>query len=272
MLRLALTPRWLALSLLLVAVLVGFLRLGIWQYDAYRGQRADGPVAAVAAVPLHEVARPGRPLAHDAVAVTAAGHYDASAQLVVAGVRQDGRSGFEVVTPLRLADGSVLVVVRGWTPAASPAAGAVPTGEVTVTGLLGPNDADVGERTDATTPAGRVITAVSTEELLRRLAYPPDRIYPGRVVLTGQVPSVAGPVEILRVPRHHSGVSAWRNLAYALQWWFFAAAAVWLWAVSLRAAGSGAGGSGAGRSDAGRSDAAGSDAGRSDAAGSDAGG
>ena len=71
--------------------------------------------------------------------VRAAGEYLADAQLFVDNRVYEGRAGFDVVTPLRLPDGNVVLVERGWIErdAKYPAAPAVavPAGPVEVSGV-----------------------------------------------------------------------------------------------------------------------------------------
>lgn len=235
--RFAVAPRWLALHVLLVATVGGFVTLGWWQWQSYRAHTRPAPAAADAApVPLAQVHALGRRVAAGtAVQVSATGRYDVAGQVVVPGREHAGRRGVLVVTPLLLPDG-VLPVVRGWREHPDAAA-AVPSGEVTVTGTLQANEPDVGPRGVGSTPAGPEISAVSTAELLRRLPYPPQRLYDGHLVLAQQDPPPAADAPVLVPPREHrGGVSAWRNVSYALQWWLFAAAAVWLWGSFLRSA------------------------------------
>ncbi|HEX7969921.1 MAG TPA: SURF1 family protein, partial [Stellaceae bacterium] len=61
-------------------------------------------------------------------------------ELYLGATSEDGRAGYQVITPLRLADGAILLVNRGFVPQdrrspESRAAGEM-QGEVTVTGLL----------------------------------------------------------------------------------------------------------------------------------------
>ncbi|MEP7183690.1 MAG: SURF1 family protein [Betaproteobacteria bacterium] len=72
--------------------------------------------------------------------VAATGDYDARRQILIDNKVHAGRAGYDVVTPLALADGRVVLVDRGWIaqgasraelPAATP-----PAGRVTVVGRL----------------------------------------------------------------------------------------------------------------------------------------
>jgi cytochrome oxidase assembly protein ShyY1 len=225
-------PGWLALHAATVAVVVGFGVLGWWQVGAYQQQSAPGraPAPAETAVPLTSVLPAGGRVTEDLDGrlVSVQGRYEAGAQVVVPGRRLGDRTGFAVVTPLRTAAG-VVVVERGWVPEPDAAAAGLPAGPVTVIGVLRGNEPDTGAR--GRTVAGvREIAGISTAELLRALPYPPAQVLDGHVSLTAQHPAAAGaPQAFPPEPRQVRGVSAWRNLSYAAQWWLFAAAAVFLW-------------------------------------------
>jgi len=72
----------------------------------------------------------------------AGGEYDAARQIWLDNRTHNGTAGFQVLTPLRLDDGSVLLIARGWVarsatlPTAAPPAAPVPTGRVVVEGRL----------------------------------------------------------------------------------------------------------------------------------------
>src|SRR5262249_28013357 len=78
--------------------------------------------------------------------VTATGNYDSTHEVLVRNRTADGEVGFEVVTPLVLADGSAVLVDRGWIPAspggraAAPEAPAAPGGSVSVVARVHPNE------------------------------------------------------------------------------------------------------------------------------------
>ena len=236
--RTLLAPRWLALHVLLVAVVATCATLGWWQFEAYQRDRADAvrTVTIGAPVPLREAAAPGQALGiDDPVAVRTTGTYDRDGQLVVPERRLGGRTGFLVVTPLRTTEGGVVPVLRGWIPSPDSAAAAVPTGSVQVVGLLQPNESDAGRRSDASTAAGKEVSAVSTAELLRRLPYSPAELYDGHLLLTAQTPPAAAAPEPVPPREREAGIlRGWRNLSYAAQWWIFGLLAVAWWGTAVR--------------------------------------
>ncbi|GAA2287163.1 SURF1 family protein [Nonomuraea roseoviolacea subsp. roseoviolacea] len=235
MLRTVLSPRMLGLHLLTVVVLVAFILLGRWQLGVFqesgkpRAAADPAPVAVTALAPVG-AQMDGRSVGRR---VTASGVYDASRQLLVIdrqpdvdapGGKADRDRGFWVLTPLRLGDGTLLPVVRGWTATADAAGLAVPSGEVTVSGRLRPQQGtDSVQRRPEELPPGQVQT-VSTGQLVN--LWNGGRIRDGYVV--AQPPSGAL-TQVKVAPPVVGGTFTWRNLAYAANWWIFAGFAVFMW-------------------------------------------
>ncbi|MEV5408091.1 SURF1 family protein [Thermopolyspora sp. NPDC052614] len=238
MLRTLFAPRLLGLHLLLIGVLVSFTLLGRWQLGVFeesgRPRSADdpAPVAVTTLAPL------GPSMAADAVArrVTARGTFDAARQLLVAdrtpnaagpGGRAASGQGYWLLTPLRLDDGTLVAVVRGWVASAGDPATAVPTGTVTVTGRLQPPESTDSVQRGGRLPEGKVAT-VSTAELIN--IWTGERLRNGFVIATAPIGGgTPAPRIIVTSPPTVGGAFTWRNLAYAAQWWIFAGFAVFVW-------------------------------------------
>jgi cytochrome oxidase assembly protein ShyY1 len=159
------------------------------------------------------------------VKVAATGSYaPARQQFFVRGKQQDGHAGYWVLAPL-LTGRSAVLVVRGWVRHPSdPAASSVPTGPVRVIGWLQPPE-------PASTPYGpasdsRVVTAVSTASLVAQVPYD---LYSGYLVVAEQRPPERQLDLVERPVAPGSGTAGWRNLAYAGQWWLFAAFVAFMW-------------------------------------------
>src|SRR5690349_9576284 len=117
--------------------------LGQWQLHRARERGAQAEEREHQRTkPLAEVlvARQSFPGRAEGARVEARGTWDGARQLLVAGRTLGGRTGFWVLTPLKLADGSGVGVVRGWVATADDAAVAAPSGAVTVTGRLEPTE------------------------------------------------------------------------------------------------------------------------------------
>jgi cytochrome oxidase assembly protein ShyY1 len=218
------TPRWLGLAaviLVLAAVMVG---LGRWQLDRYHQRAAINhridAAATARPVPIGEVVRPSEKPAKSSeyTRVGATGRYDPAHEILVRARTVDGRVGFEVLTPLVVADGSAVLVDRGWVPPRvdgrarmEPDVPAAPAGEVSVSGVL-----RLPER--AAGPVGRngsrvEVRRIAPRQLAATLPYPVANAYV-TVAQDGLVPIAA---------EHEN---AWQNAGYVVQWWAFAALAL----------------------------------------------
>ncbi|GII75280.1 SURF1-like protein [Sphaerisporangium rufum] len=233
MLRTLFSPRLLGMHLLAIGVLVAFTILGRWQLGVF--QESGRPHAATdpAPVAITSLAAPGERVPPRAAnhRVTAQGTFDTARQLLVADRAPDveagggSGTGYWLLTPLRLADGTLVPVVRGWVPAPGDPAAAAPSGPVTVSGRWQPSEpSDFARPRAAPLPAGQLAT-VSTAELIN--VWPGARVRDGFVVTGAPVPG--GVRAVAAPPPTVAGSFSWRNLAYAAQWWIFAGFAVFIW-------------------------------------------
>jgi surfeit locus 1 family protein len=102
--------------LLALAGTLLFIQLGRWQLHRAEYKRAlaaafvsdAGRITALGSRPLTELPRYAR--------VQVEGLYDPAHQFLLDNMTRDGRVGYEVLTPLTLADGRALLVNRGWLP------------------------------------------------------------------------------------------------------------------------------------------------------------
>jgi cytochrome oxidase assembly protein ShyY1 len=151
-------------------------------------------------------------------------------QVLVRKKSLESNLGMWVVTPLRLTDGTIVMINRGWTAAAnsaidSPVVAAVPIGEIEVLGRL----RDVQERTSpapADLPDGQVdrivpMEIVSSEKTLSN-AY---------VEMTASRPE-SKTSEIRTLPEPEVSEGAHRS--YALQWMLFEIMTVIGWIILVR--------------------------------------
>lgn len=237
MYRFLLTPRWLGyLTLTLVAAAV-MVQLGNWQLDRYHQRSAvnDRIDAAATQTPVElsqltdvSAAAPGTageppPESTTWTRVTATGRYDTGNDVLVRSRTVNSRVGFEILTPLVLADGSAVLVDRGWVPPgdgganAQPQVPAAPTGEVTVTGLLRQPERMSGSvtRRDGKLETRRIAPAALAAEL-------PYPVHGGYLLLQEQTPT-ADPAFVAIPVRHEN---SWQNGGYVVQWWIFAAMAL----------------------------------------------
>ncbi|MEV6284558.1 SURF1 family protein [Kribbella sp. NPDC051770] len=248
--RTALTPRWSALLLLALAIAAVMSVLGVWQLDVYRSKTAAATAgrAAIPAVPLQSLFPIDSGLPASAVArrVTVTGTWAAPAdQLYISDRAHNGQNGFWVVTPLLLddvgdsasADSSTpgtsapgaVMVVRGWVPSVNDPAAKAPTGPATLTGGIASSEA---QDSSGDVNQTRILQSLRIPTIVHMVDY---RVYDAFVVQTAADPSTpaAGAsasglalVEPPAPPTDHAGL---RNVAYAFQWWIFAAFTLWMW-------------------------------------------
>ncbi|MEV4756078.1 SURF1 family protein [Micromonospora sp. NPDC049559] len=250
MYRFLLTPRWLGILALTLAAAATMVLLGNWQLSRYHerssiNHRIDSTAGQPPATLGEVLPAPGAsagtagqapPAAAAWTRVTATGRYDETHLFLIRNRTVDGRVGFEVVIPLVLADGTAVLVDRGWIPPAEGSATArpkippAPTGQVTVVGRvhLSESRPDQIVRND-----GRYETRrITVPRLATALPYP---VYGAYVLLDEQTPA-ADPA-FSAVPVAHE--NDWQNAGYVVQWWLFAAMALgaFVWAARREAHG-----------------------------------
>lgn len=236
-LRTALKPRWLSLFAIVLAVMITFGMLGLWQLNVARDKgRADevraAPTQPVADLPA--VLMPHGPFPHDGVGrrITATGRYDGSAQVLVTPRLLRGEPGFWVVTPLVVrSTGARIAVVRGFVTDPAQALAPHDAAEVTVSGTLARGESPAGDGA----PSGRPLPdgQLAALDLSLLVNSWPGELYNAFVFAAAEEPDVtsaASPaLERVPPPAPVGGSLSWRNAAYALQWWVFALFAAYMW-------------------------------------------
>lgn len=218
-------PRWLALALVVIGLVVAFVNLGQWQLNRLEQRRERNQ-----AVTTHEAAAVidyqlafAEPITETGQwqRVRATGQYDSEHQFLALYRANGGASqGYEVITPLRTTAGEVLLVSRGWAerladgsyPSTAPAA---PTGEVTV---IGYTRRDEQGSAAAITPADsqvRLINSVAIGEALG------ESVLGGYLGLIESTPAQAAGLSVVAPPELTEG----NHLSYAVQWFTFSAIA-----------------------------------------------
>lgn len=221
--RFAFNRRWYGYLAMAIAFALACVLLSQWQFA-----RRDEALVEVRAIQANydsdpvalESVLPGLEDYDDSVKwtpVTVTGTYLVDEQLLVRNRPYKGTPGFEVLTPLQLADGSVFVVDRGWVapgalqdlPDEVPAP---PSGEVTVTAYLKPGEPSIAGRT---APAGQVPT-IQLDEVAALLDAP---TYTGAYgILASESPAPATRPAAAPRPVADEGP----HLSYAVQWIVFA--------------------------------------------------
>ncbi|MEZ0114818.1 cytochrome oxidase assembly protein ShyY1 [Catenulispora sp. EB89] len=224
-------PAWLAAITALIVLTVAFVGLGMWQWSRAHRTHKLSPQAAAAYVtpaPLAQLLKDGSPATDDAIghAVSVSGVFDGAHQLLVPDRRfPDGRIGYIVIAPLKLSDGSVVVVSRGWS-AQRITPPPTPSGQVTVTGWLSAEEPADGAPPDAADVAAKdpahLIASVDVATLVNTWPYTDlDQAY---VNQTGVTPAGPDDGTLTAIPAPAPpNTSSWYilNVGYTLQWWLF---------------------------------------------------
>lgn len=225
-LRFLLRPGWLVVTLVVLAFATAcFTLLAPWQFRRHHERSATN--AAVQAsfhaptVPLGELGA-----GSEWRLATATGRYLPDGEALARLRTVLGEPAFEVLTPFRLTDGSVVLVDRGFVrPNESVQVGAypaVPGGEVVLTGRVRADETDPEHRaafTDRTNGGRRQVYAVDSRIVARATGL---TIRPGYLQLEAGSPGVLGP---LPLPELDAGPF----LSYALQWVAFGSMAILAW-------------------------------------------
>ncbi len=205
-----------------VVMAATFIWLAGWQADRYEQRKAENALIranyTAEPTPVSDVLAKGWQDDLEWRTVTATGTFEPANEVTVRFSPRDSRPGVEVVTPFRLADGSLVLINRGWVesdnsgsaPAEIPAA---PAGEVTVSGWLRANST---AKASATTPTDGQVRAINSSRWTKTLG---EEALPGYVAQTSPV---SDGIEVAKQPDLGSGPS----LFYSIQWYFFTALAV----------------------------------------------
>lgn len=217
-------PRWYWV-LLTVALLPVFVSLGFWQWNRGQLRQATwdqfaGSDAVAEVVPASQLARMPR-----YARVQVEGRLDGERQFLLDNLSYQGAPGYQVLTVLTLAEGSHLLVNRGWVPFSgyreqlpevalpdgASAAGAVLTGRLGSLPVAGLASGRMAPAPEGSWP--RVASFPAIGQLAEAYGQP---LLP--VVLLLDADSGPGFVRDWQAP----GLPPERHIGYAVQWWAFA--------------------------------------------------
>jgi cytochrome oxidase assembly protein ShyY1 len=227
-----LRPKWLGFHLLCLAGVAGMILAGFWQL-----QRLDERREANAEF-IERIEQPPVPLASllvddldpDTVSnrrVTASGTYLLD-QVVLFNRSQGGRAVDNVLTPLVLDDGRVLIVNRGSIPVEGEAP-TPPAVAVTIEGRLRPSEfRQRGGLSDADVEVIEQTRRVDLERLAPQFG---GDLVPLYVELVSSEPAV-GPTDPLLLDTPVLGEG--NHLSYAFQWFIFSACVAAGWVLAVR--------------------------------------
>jgi cytochrome oxidase assembly protein ShyY1 len=230
--RFLLSPRWVGLAALMCLAATVMVGLGFWQLHRYHerstvNDRIDR-AGHTAPVPLRSVleepdrtgtAGPAPPARTAWTRVSVSGAYDPGHEILARERTVQGEVGFEVLTPLVLADGSAVLVDRGWIPparmgtAALPVIPPVPAGQVEVVGRVHAPEsrASAADLVEGVLQVRRIGPALLAGQL-------PYALYGAYLTLESQNPP-SDPTFVAIPPDHQNAAM---NAGYVAQWWLLA--------------------------------------------------
>lgn len=241
MYRFLLKPRWILSHVLVLALVIVLVNLGFWQlhrldqkrdFNALVESRTELPAEPVADV----LAASAGFADADAVvyrAVTAEGTYVPDEEVIVRSRSYQGESGAWLLTPLRLDDGTAVLVNRGWVPIQAgldrEPEWAPPAGAVRVEGLLVATQTK--GRFGATDPEGERLETVARMDVSRIQQQVDEDLIPAVLQLDTQNPAQPGDFPVaIGAPELSEGP----HLNYAGQWFIFATIAAVGYPLMLR--------------------------------------
>jgi cytochrome oxidase assembly protein ShyY1 len=248
-LRFLLSPRWLLFHLVVLAGVVLMVNLSLWQWNRLSErrdfnelveERRDEPT-----LPYDDLVAPGSP---DDVAeqvewraAAASGVYDDELSVVVVNRSQDGRAGANLVTPLVLDDGRVLLVNRGFLPleVIEQELPPAPDGRVQVAGRL--RASEVRRRGQISTtqsvgaPSGTVeVARIDIGELERTVGGDLEPVWLS-VAADGRGATLSRPPDDVALSAvAEPELSQGSHLSYAIQWLIFSVCVIVGWVFAVR--------------------------------------
>lgn len=219
--RFLISWRWLGVTAVAAVLIATCVWLGMWQHDRYEHRAATNDRIAAAsqdnAAPLETIMAVGEQPATDEVwsIVTVTGEFDSTGQVLIRNRSVDGKTGYEVVTPLIMDTGEAVLVDRGWVPAsdlgamALPEVPAPPTGVVEITGRVRASESQLSElnQVDGVNQA----RTINTDQIADTVAYE---------LVGGYITDTDPGDGLVAIPVREE--RSWQNFAYAYQWWLFA--------------------------------------------------
>jgi len=223
---------WGMTILTLVGVLL-FAQLGRWQW--HRAEEKRALAAAFAAGAADFSSGLGRRSTADLPRYTQLrvhGQYEAAHQFLLDNMTHAGRAGYQVLTPLRLDDGRLLLVNRGWVPLPGERRDVLPDVSVTDSGEI-----NIGGRIDTLPVAGLALGQAppGTDPV-----WPKRTSFPTMAQLSQALGQSLELRQLLLSPGETQGyLRDWhdasvgfppeRHIGYAVQWWGLGALSLFLY-------------------------------------------
>jgi len=232
MYRFLLRPKWIGFHVLVAVAIVTMINLGFWQlrrldqrqeFNAVVEARYDAPPEPIDSV-LTPTTDPDdvewRP-------VTITGTYRPDETVHIVNRSQSGRAGDNIVVPLELEDGRVLLVNRGFVTLGVDVPDP-PTGSVEVTGRLRPSqERRLGQLSD---PSDGQLTEAQRVDIPRLAQQIDGDVIEMYVDAFESEPAESAVLEPVAKPTLGEGP----HLSYAVQWFIFSVCVAVGWVLAVR--------------------------------------
>ena len=226
--RFLLSRRWAGFTVFVLILAYGTWWLGEWQFDRLADRKASNQIVRTNEhadpVPVSDVLAIGDKVAEkdEWRRVTATGTYAVDDTIIWRYRTPDDTKGVDVVVPLVLADGTAVLVDRGWlqteTQEKFDDVPSPPAGEVTITGWVRADG--TGDSTGVARVDGYHATrALSSTQVAKVVDEP---LLTGWLHLDTESPEPATQLRRADLPELDNGP----HFFYGLQWWFFGVLAI----------------------------------------------
>jgi len=233
-LRVLSSLKMIGLHVFTVVLVVIMVNLGFWQLRRHEERVTFND--AVRARAMQAPRPPDELLALDAdpanlewYPLAATGEYLVGEDLLLVNVSQDGRAGVDPVSALRLDDGTILLVNRGFVPLATRPDSPVPPAPVTAVGYLRVTQTrgTLGA-VDSTDPATVEFQRIDVPLIARKFG---GTVFPLYLQLIAETPSAGAEWP---APVSFPELSEGSHKSYVFQWSFFSLVACAGWVVVVR--------------------------------------
>ena len=227
MYKFLLRPKWLAIHAVLVVLVATMCVLANWQWDRHVERKAFNETLiqrfSESPQPLDELLQrfPDREDAQWRLA-TVSGTYLEQLSVNVVNVSQDGRAGYDPVTPLEIDNGKIVLINRGFVPLDAPQP-PPPSGVVEITGRIRLSaERRTGAVSDSSTGVLTDIQRVDIDRLAKQLPAPVVDVY---LEAAQSIPADNEMLSIIAPPVFGNGP----HLGYVGQWLLFSMCAIGGW-------------------------------------------
>jgi cytochrome oxidase assembly protein ShyY1 len=231
--RFLVSPKWIGFHLLVIVLVVVMINLAFWQirrldsrrhFNAEVRANANQPI-----IPFDDLATAiSQPSTIEWRRVRVTGSYVPGHEFLVVNRSQDGATGRNVVDALKLDDGSLLLVNRGFVPDADTAP-RLPAGSVEVVGRLRVSEhRTTGQAADNGADVLTEIRRIDIGALSQQFSG--AKVQPMYVEQLESAPADAASLQPIVAPTLDEGP----HLSYTIQWFIFSGCVIVGWVLAVR--------------------------------------